>query len=428
MATIASLSVQITADTSQFVSALSDAQRQWASFVQATQNIQAAAAQAERTLTQVAAGASAASEGVRATANSLAAATKTSIGFSAALQGAVTGILGSFGRIGSVAAGALGPIRGLFETIVLQAKQMGFWVTFLVSVGTAFFVKTIVGAAALAGKWEVLEVTLGKLVGSMQVARGVLDELVTLALQTSVPLTNIIALAQQLRAFGFAAREIPSILRIVLDATAALGGGAAEVQRLALALGQIRTKGRLQAEEMRQLANVGIPAWEILAKTLGTSVADAMDMVRKGSISARAGLVALLAGLQERFQGTTAELAKTLVGRFGQIANAVQVILTGIGEEILRLTQLKQAVDGLTQALVNLAAFVRQHGIIGVIRQIFPPEQLPLIITFGGALLGFIAGPLALFATKMFLILRVALLWGLIGSIIGTVLAALVQL
>ena len=48
-------------------------------------------------------------------------------------------------------------------------------------------------------------------------------------------------------------------------------------------------KGKVQAEEMRQLAEAGIPAWKILAATLNTDVAGAMKLVEQRGRCQRRG-------------------------------------------------------------------------------------------------------------------------------------------
>jgi tape measure domain-containing protein len=43
------------------------------------------------------------------------------------------------------------------------------------------------------------------------------------------------------------------------DAVAGVGGGADAIDRVSLAIGQMQAKGRVQSEELLQLAEAGVP-------------------------------------------------------------------------------------------------------------------------------------------------------------------------
>ena len=44
----------------------------------------------------------------------------------------------------------------------------------------------------------------------------------------------------------------------------------------------MQAKGKVSAEEMLQLAEAGVPAWEMLANKIGTDIPTAMDKPAKG--------------------------------------------------------------------------------------------------------------------------------------------------
>lgn len=52
------------------------------------------------------------------------------------------------------------------------------------------------------------------------------------------------------------------------NTVAAVGGNSETLNNIARALGQIQTKGKLSAEEMNQLAENGVGAWDILSKQM----------------------------------------------------------------------------------------------------------------------------------------------------------------
>ncbi len=93
----------------------------------------------------------------------------------------------------------------------------------------------------------------------------------------------------------------------IVDATSALGGGSDKLIGIARALGQIKTKGKVSAEELNQLAEQGINAQEILREKLGLTAAEVANIGTAG-VNADKAVAALLAGMEERFGGQSKKL------------------------------------------------------------------------------------------------------------------------
>jgi tape measure domain-containing protein len=81
----------------------------------------------------------------------------------------------------------------------------------------------------------------------------------------------------------------------LVDTMSALGGNAETLEGIARALGQIQTKGKVSAEELMQLAERGVPVFEILRERFGE--------VDTSSLNAAQAIEAIFAGLDERFGG-----------------------------------------------------------------------------------------------------------------------------
>ena len=93
----------------------------------------------------------------------------------------------------------------------------------------------------------------------------------------------------------------------LVDATSALGGGGDKLQGIARALGQIKTKGKVSAEELNQLAEQGINAYGILREKLGLTAKEVANIGTAG-VSADKAIGALLEGMEERYGGQSAAL------------------------------------------------------------------------------------------------------------------------
>lgn len=109
----------------------------------------------------------------------------------------------------------------------------------------------------------------------------------------------------RLRAMGLQ----PTIeqMTILTDATAALGGQSDTFDGLVLAMGQIQSKGQLMSQELRQLAERGIPAYEILQQKLGITAAE-LEKTNHAAIRADVALKALFEGMAERYGGLSTKI------------------------------------------------------------------------------------------------------------------------
>jgi len=146
------------------------------------------------------------------------------------------------------------------------------------------------------------------------------------ALKMPVNTNEAIKTFQMLRSMGLE----PTIedMTTLVDTSAAMGGQAGTLEGIARALGQIQTKGKVSAEEMMQLAERGIPAYEILEEKLGLTK-DQLGNLGKAGIDAGEAVQALLDGMSERYGGLSEKLNKMW---FGQTE-----ALRSYGNEFVRL-------------------------------------------------------------------------------------------
>src|SRR5690606_5696921 len=105
--------------------------------------------------------------------------------------------------------------------------------------------------------------------------------------------------AKRLLAYGIEAKNVMFMMQGVLSA-ATVQGTDAVIEPISRAFGQIYTKGRLMNEEMRQLAEAGIPAYEILQEKLNLTAEELRNLGRT-AIPAHVALNALVEGINERY-------------------------------------------------------------------------------------------------------------------------------
>ena len=197
---------------------------------------------------------------------------------------------------------------------------------------TAGITVPLAGATAAVGTFalktasaaETTEISFTTMLGSEEAALSMMEELADFAAHTPFELSGLQTATRQLLAYGFTAEDVIPMLTAVGDATAALGTGQAGIESVTRALGQMQTRGKVSAEEMLQLTEAGIPAWEYLARAIGTDTAGAMDAVTKGAVSASAGIDAIVSGMENDFGGMMEEQSKTVEGLFSNLSDAIE--------------------------------------------------------------------------------------------------------
>jgi tape measure domain-containing protein len=176
------------------------------------------------------------------------------------------------------------------------------------------FKSTVGTAISFNSMLQTAQIGFATMLGSAEKAQKFLDEMADFASKTPFEYPDLLEASKRMLAYGFSAEEILPTLRAVGDATAALGMGGEGIDRVVLALGQIRAKGKLSGEEMRQLTEAGIPAWNMLADAMGKTVPELQDMVSKGLIPGAKAVEILTKGMTKRFGGMMASMEDTWQG------------------------------------------------------------------------------------------------------------------
>lgn len=234
------------------------------------------------------------------------------------------------------------------------------------------------GAVAAAGfqfnaMREQSEIAFTTMLGSGQAAQGMLDELQAFAAKTPFEFPDLVRASQRLMAMGFTAQEIIPTMTAVGDAVAALGGGQVEIDRVTTALGQMNAKGKTSAEEMMQLTEAGIPAWQMLADKIGVTVPEAMKMVTKGAVDARTTIGAVVAGINEQYGGMMEKQATTFNGlisnlkdNFTQLSGTVMkpffdMVKTGL-QQLVTITSSPEFTKGVKEFAAQGAKLAEQFA------------------------------------------------------------------
>lgn len=159
--------------------------------------------------------------------------------------------------------------------------------------------KLIADPVSLADEFQTCQIGFKTMLKSKKKATKFMDSAKKFASVTPFDTSAVVSNAQRMLAYGFSDKDIIPDLTKIGNASAALGAGEEGISRVSRALGQMKTNGRLNAEDMNQLTDVGINAWKYLADAEGKSIAQIREMSQKGEISGDKAVKTILNGLKE---------------------------------------------------------------------------------------------------------------------------------
>lgn len=245
-----------------------------------------------------------------------------------------------------------------------------------------------IGTASVitAGEVSMSSKAFETLLGDAQAAKEFIADLTQFAAETPFELAGLMETSKRLLAFKFAAQDIIPILTAIGDAAGMLGSGQEGIDRMTLAIAQMQAKGKVQSQEMLQLAEAGVNAWQYLADAMGVSISEAMDKVSAGQVSAAEGINAIITGMQRDFKGGMEKQAKEIPGLWATIMDNTKQVMVSAGGKLIEALRIKEHLQGLADYLSKFAAYVQQAGIGKALRDMIPNEVSLAIFMIAGAL------------------------------------------
>lgn len=225
---------------------------------------------------------------------------------------------------------------------------------------------------------EEASASFGLLMKDQTKADAFMDYLQDFAARTPYTMGQAIDNARKLLAYGFNPENMNPLLTTVSDAAAA-SGDSQTFDRVARALGQIKTKGKLAQQELLQLTEAGIPAFEILRDKLHLT-SDELGKIGKLGISGDVAINALLKGMQERYGGAGKVISETMRGMLSTIKDDALIISQNMFTPMYN--SIKGVVRKIRDAMEELKSTLRSGGIGGMMRSIIPEDALPKVQLF----------------------------------------------
>lgn len=247
-------------------------------------------------------------------------ATAKSIGSSFSnLKLSIPSIGGGLSRLAGEARGAFaGAFAGMGTELVTGA----------LSAATAGFNATIKAGLDFNKMMEGAGIVFENFAGSAEGAQKHLADLKEFAKSSPFDLPDLIQASARMQAFGTNIRDVVPNLKNLQNAAAFAAGTSGNftesLDGIVAAIGQMRAKGSVSAEEMQQLAERGIPAWDLLAAKIGKTVEETRKLSEQGKLRGAPAADALLEAFGEgKFQGLGEKLAKSTLGKESNLRDAL---------------------------------------------------------------------------------------------------------
>jgi tape measure domain-containing protein len=251
------------------------------------------------------------------------------------------------------------------------------------------------GAVAAAGAMATLTGIIGKvgisynamqeqsqiawetILGSQEEAKKTLQELQVMGAKTPFEFEGLDKAAKLLNMAGFEGDNLFKTLTSVGDAVSAVGGGQDELQGVSMAIFQMASKGKISAEEMNQLAERGIPAWQMMADSMGKTVPELMKMSEQGKLFAKDVLPELVDGMGKKFGGAMDKQSQTFNGMMSTLKDNLKMISAELTKGAFE--RLKVVLEGVMPVLDKFLSGLKADGLKGGLEAIFPPSVVSTI-------------------------------------------------
>lgn len=262
-----------------------------------------------------------------------------------------------------------------------EMKKMKTLITgFIAAYGGKKLWDLLIGSNA---EMEQYTTSLEVMLGSASKASAMIEKMREFAAKTPLTLENVISGGLLLMSYGVDESNLIDTMTKLGDLAS---GNAEKMDRITLAYGQMLAKGKVTGEELRQMAEAGVPLQTALAESIGVTGEEFSKMVSAGKVGiddlnkAITGLTTgngKFAGMMEKQSQTMQGMLSTLQdnvseffrkmgeGAFGEVKFALQDVSDQLAEWEQDGT-LDEWAQGVGVMLKNLIAFLKQAISVGL--------------------------------------------------------------
>lgn len=155
----------------------------------------------------------------------------------------------------------------------------------------------------------------------------------------------------ELKAYGL--DPMDGSMQAIMDKTAQLGGETEKLKGISLAVGQMWAKEKIVQEEVNQLRERGVNAFELLSKAMNKNVSELQDMAAAGELG-RNEIKLLIDEMGRSAEGQAARALETLSGKWNVLVNQFQKF----GEDVAShgaMDVVKEKLQGVLDKVIELS-------------------------------------------------------------------------
>ena len=223
----------------------------------------------------------------------------------------------------------------------LAMQYLGVW-------GGQQFLNNII---QIGGQLEMQRLSIGAILQNQAQANDLFNKIKGLATQSPFGVVELDQMTKQLTAYGFKYNELFDMTKRLADISAATGTG---VDRLALALGHVRSEAALSGYTLRQFAMGNVPMLQKLSEKLGKTTEEIRKMVRAKQISYD-DVVGVLKDLTDEggmFHNMQEVISQSVKAKFKNVKDAMDIMYGEMAEGSIG-DALKEVADVLMDVTRN---------------------------------------------------------------------------
>ena len=182
------------------------------------------------------------------------------------------------------------------------------------------------------GEFEQTEIAFNTMLQSREKGNALMKEMVELAKNTPMQFSEVSQGAKQLLAYQVEAEKLTGTLSMLGDISSGLG---VPISRLILVYGQVRAKGRLMGDDLRQFTEAGVPMIAMIAKNMGIAESAVADMVSAGKVGFKdvEKVLEQLTSQGGLFFNMMEEQSKTIPGQIAKLEDEIEQMFNNIGKD-----------------------------------------------------------------------------------------------
>lgn len=235
---------------------------------------------------------------------------------------------------------ARGQSQVLSDLKSMAMQYLGVW-------GGQQFLRNII---EIGGQLEMQRLSIGAILQNQSQANDLFERIKGLAVQSPFGVVELDQMTKQLTAYGFKYNELFDMTKRLADISAATGTG---VDRLALALGHVRSEAALSGYTLRQFSMANVPLLQKLSEKLGKTTQEIRKMVRAKEVSYEdvIGVLKDITNEGGMFYNMQEVISSSVKAKFKNVKDAMDIMygemaegyigdsLKGVAEALMEVTR-----------------------------------------------------------------------------------------